>query len=244
MTEDTEYRKNLASLRADAAEFQVKRLDLLAAGDAQTAVSSDKLVCVHVVPFDAIAEATTLDIGRLDPECTFPAPIGSTGRDRLFNSFNIDGLLRSAAEPDNSTPGFLQLFRNGIIETVDSRMMVGRGRKDGLPGPSFCETLVTFLDGTCRLYEELQVRPPLSVLIALLGVKGSGLLIPAREFGDSACYSKVFNQNRIVLPPVQLVDLKADVRPLLRISLDALWQAVGEQTCSCYDVNGKWNTGG
>ena len=86
-------------------------------------------------------------------------------------------------------------------------------------GPSFCETLVTFLDGTCRLYEELQVRPPLSVLIALLGVKGSGLLIPAREFGDSACYGKVFNQNRIVLPPVQLVDLKADVRPLLRISV-------------------------
>ena len=244
MTEDTEHRKNLASLRADAAEFQVKRLDLLAAGDAPTAVSSDKLVCVHVVPFDAIAGATTLDVGRLDSQCTFPAPIGSTGRDRLLNSFNTDGLLRSALESDNSTSGFLQFFRNGTIETVDSRMMVGRGREDGLPSPYFCKTLVTFLDGTCRLYEELQIRPPISVLIALLGVKGSDLLIPAPEFGGDARYGKVFNQDRIVLPPVQLVDLKADVRPLLRISLDALWQAAGEQTCSCYDVNGKWNTGG
>ena len=72
---------------------------------------------------------------------------------------------------------------------------------------------MTFLEATCRLYEVLQIQPPISALIAILGVKQ--LLIPA-GIGGSAYYTKHFRQGRIVLPPIQLPDLKADVRPLLR----------------------------
>ena len=202
---------------------------------------SEQLVCVHAVPFDAKTGTTTIDVGRLDPQRTYLAPFGSTG----FNStFNADGLLRYVPEPDGSTSGFLQLFRNGVIESVDSSMMMGRGiRSDGLPGPYFCKKLVTFLDGACRLYEELQIQPPIAVLIALLGRK-LRLLVPAHEIGGSAHYVRVFAEDRIVLPPVQLVDLTADVRPLLRRSLDVLWQAAGVEACSCYTADGKWCASG
>ena len=234
---DTEDGKNLDSFQAYAGELQVKRLDLLATGDAPITVSSDKLVCVHVVPFSAKIE-TTIEVGRLDPQRTSLAPIGSG---EFRNSFNSDGLLRYTPDHGESRSGFLQLFRNGVIETVDSTMAVRReGKPDGLPGLYFCKELVKFLEGTCRLYEELQIQPPISVLIAILGVKQ--LLIPA-EIGGRAHYVRPFGQDRIVLPPVQLLDLKADVRPLLRKSLDVLWQAAGDRACSCYDADGKWSTG-
>ena len=235
---DTEDRKNLDSFQAYAGELQVKRLDLLATGDAPITVSSDKLVCVHVVPFSAKTKETTIEVGRLDLSLE---PIGS--REFSRNSFNTDGLLRYAPDHDHgdSRSGFLQLFRSGVIETVDSTMAVRReGRPEGLPGSYFCKELVTFLEGTCRLYEELQIQPPISVLIAILGVKQ--LLIPA-EIGVHAYYTRHFGQDRIVLPPVHLPDLKADVRPLLRKSLDVLWQAAGAQACSCYDADGNWSAG-
>ena len=234
----TEDRKNLDSFQAYTGKLQVKRLDLLATGDAPITVSSDKLVCVHVVPFSAKTEKTTIEVGRLDPRRTSLAPIGSR---QFRDSFNTDGLLLYAPDHGDSRSGFLQLFRNGVIETVDSTMAVGQeGRQDGLPGSYFCKELVTFLEGTCRLYEELQIQPPISVLIAILGIKQ--LLIPA-EIGGGAHYVRPFGQDRIVLPPVQILDLKADVRPLLRKSLDVLWQAAGVQACSCYEADGKWNAG-
>ena len=232
---DTEDRKNLDSLQAYAAELQVEKLDLLATGDAH--VSSDKLICVHVVPFGAKTGKTTIEVGRLDPQRTSLAPIGSR---EFRDSFNTNGLLQYATDHNDSRSGFLQLFRNGVIETVDSTMTVNPGGPDGLHGPYFCKELVTFLEGSCRLYEELHIQPPISILIALLGVKS--LLIPAK-IGGNAVYVYTFGQDRIVLPPVQLLDLKADVRPLLRRSLDVLWQAAGVSACSCYDADGKWSAG-
>ena len=177
---NAEDRNNLESHQANAVEFQAQRLERLAAGSPPITMPSEQLVCVHAVPFDAKTGTTTIDVGRLDPQRTYLAPFGSTG----FNStFNADGLLRYVPEPDGSTSGFLQLFRNGVIESVDSSMMMGRGiRSDGLPGPYFCKKLVTFLDGACRLYEELQIQPPIAVLIALLGRK-LRLLVPAHEIG-------------------------------------------------------------
>ena len=235
---NAEDRKHLDSLQSAAVEFQTQRLERLAAGHAPVTMSSGQLVCVHVVPFDAKMGTTTIDVGRLDPQGTSLPPFGSTGFNRTFNT---DGLLRYVPERDGSTSGFLQLFRNGVIESVDSSMMIGRGkRSDGLPGPYFCKTLVTFLDGACRLYEELQIQPPISVLMALLGEK-LRLLVPAHDVGGSGYYVENFAEDQIVLPPVQLVDLKADIRPLLRRSLDALWQAAGAEACSCYTDDGKWS---
>ena len=138
-------KKHLDLLQSAAVEFQAQRLERLAAGDAPTTMSSEQLVCVHVLPFDAKTETATIDVGRRDPQRTYLAPFGSTG---FKNTFNADGLLRHVSERDGSTSGFLQLFRNGVIESVDSSMMMGQGmRPNGLPGPYFCKELVTFLDG-------------------------------------------------------------------------------------------------
>ena len=240
---DTEDGRSLASLHATASKFQLERLDLLATGhvpsDDKLVLASDKLVCVHVVPISAKTEQTTIEVGHLDSQLTSLAPLGS--REFCRDSFNTDGLLRYAPDHGDSSSGFLQLFRNGVVETVDSTMAMRRAeRPEGLPGSYFCKELVTFLEATCRLYEALQIQPPISALIAILGVKQ--LLIPA-GIGGSAYYTKHFRQGRIVLPPIQLPDLKADVRPLLRKSLDVLWQAAGVKACSCYDANGKWSGG-
>ena len=186
---------------------------------------------------DLINDTVTIDVGSLDPKRTFLAPIGSTGFNPRFNS---DGLLRDAPGSDWNSDGFLQLFRNGVIESVDSTMMIGRGQKDGLPSIKFVNDLVKFVAGACDIFRELDVQPPVLVLVSFVGIRGAPLLVSAEDIGGSAYYACPFDKDPLLRREVHLVDLNADVRPALRVALDALWQAAGEQRCSFYATDGTW----
>ena len=237
---NAEDRTHLDSLHADAVEFQAQRLERLATGNAPRTMSSEQLVCVHVVPFDAKTgnnDTSTLVVSipsalvwrRLVQE-------DSTVRSMPMVSFDMSLSLMVRRRDSCS------FFATALCESVDSSMMMGREmRSDGLPGPYFCKTLLTVLDGACRLYEELQIQPPISVLIAHSGRETTPASVQRTMLVAAATTSRVSRNDRIVLPPVQLVDLKADIRPLLRRSLDALWQAAGVEACSCYTADGKWS---
>ena len=223
------------SLTQWAKSFQAQRLDWLSAGRGPTPMASNKLVCVHIVPYGAITNTATVDVGDLDPQRTFLAPIGSTGFNTRFNS---DGLLREATGSDGNSNGFLQLFRDGVIESVDSTMMIGRGREDGLPSIRFVKDLVTFVARARDIFRELDVQPPVLVLVSFVGIRGAPLLVSAEDLGGSGYYPYKFDKDPLLLPEVRLVDLNADVRPALRVALDALWQAAGQQRCSFYGTDG------
>ena len=227
-----------ASLTQWAQDFQTQRLARLSAGDGPIPMISNKLVCVHVVPCGAVTDTATIDVGDFKTQHTYLAPIGSTGFNTRFNS---DGLLRHVPGIDGNSDEFLQLFRNGVIESVDSRIMVGNGRReDGLPSIKFVKDLAIFVDGACRMFRDLDVRPPVLVLVSFVGIRGASLLVPAEDVGGSAYYAPKFDQDRLLLPPVHLAELNADVQPALRVALDVLWQAAGQERCSCYDADGTW----
>ena len=234
---DSADQTSRVSLTQWAKRFQTDRLDQLSAGHGPTPMASNKLVCVHLVPFGAINDTVTIEVGSLDPERTFLAPIGSTGFNTRFNS---DGLFRDAPGRDGNANGFLQLFRNGVIESVDSTMMIGRGRKDGLPSIKFVKDLVKFVAGARDIFRELDVQPPVLVLVSFVGIRGAPLLVSADDLGGSAYYACQFDKDPLLLPEVYLADLNADVQPALRVALDALWQAAGQQRCSFYGTDGTW----
>ena len=234
----SEDKTSRAALTQWAQDFQIQRLARLSAGDGPLPMVSNKLACVHVVPCGAVTDTATIDVGDPKTQRTYLAPIGSTGYNTRFNS---DGLLRDASGSNGNSDGFLQLFRNGAIESVDSKIMSGQGRReDGLPSIKFMKDLTRFVDGACRMFRELDVRPPVLVLVSFVGMRGASLLVPAEGFGSSAYYATKLDQDQLLLPPVHLVDLDADVRPALRVALDALWQAAGQARCSCYDADGTW----
>lgn len=202
-----------------------------------TSLESGKLLCVHVVPHGAVTDSLSITFADLDPRRTYLAPVGATG----FNTaFNTDGLLRIDPGLDGKAHGYLQLFRNGVTESVDGHTMVGRGREDGLPSTKCAKDLVTFVEGSCGILREIGAHPPVSILVSLMGVLNVPLLVSAGEVGVSAYYARPFDRGKILLPEVQLEDLNAQVRTLLKPTLDALWQAAGLPRCACYDPNGDW----
>ena len=225
------------SLTEWAGRFRQQRLEELASGKVPISLESGKLLCAHVVPHGAVTGALSNNVADLDPRRTHLAPVGASGFDAAFNT---DGLLRIDPGRDGKAHGYLQFFRNGVIESVDSHMMVGRGREDVLPSIKCAKDLVTFAEGSCGILREIGAQPPVSILISLMGVQNVPLLVSAGEFGVSAYYPRSFDRGKILLPEVQLEDLNSQVRAALKPTLDALWQAAGLARCACYDPNGNW----
>src|SRR5207249_7296259 len=119
---------------------------------------------------------------------------------------------------------YLQLVRNGIVESVDSHMMVGRGREDGLPSVFFAMSLSRFLTETAAMWRALGIGGPACVLVTLIGLKDAPFILPA----NGGYVTRPFVSDTFYLPDIVIDDFESDPRPLLRHALDVLWQAAGD----------------
>jgi hypothetical protein len=98
--------------------------------------------------------------------------------------------------------------------------------------------LIRSLQLCAQYYEELGISTPVSVGLALLGVKGYRLWV------DTSLWSDLTNH------PVERADLifpetiieNAAARPelTLRPLFDMLWNACGFQRCLDYEAGGQW----
>jgi predicted nucleotide-binding protein with TIR-like domain len=232
---DVGRKEQRRSLVEWARNFKDQRINKISSREGTAAnLTSDKLVCIHLVPAGAISGETVLAINELDPQTTYLPPFGSTG----FNTdFNGDGLLRVDSD-QNRLNSYLQVFRNGIIESVNSQMLTGRGmREDGLPSQAFCMSLGAFLSKAVELFQVLNIGPPACVLLTMIGLKGAPLFLAA----NSGYYSRPFDRDVIALPEVVIEDFTNDPKPLLRPALDVLWQHAGEDSCPYFLADGTWN---
>jgi hypothetical protein len=129
-----------------ARQIRDERLKVIVGREGPAAsLSSERLICIHVVPASAVSGGSLMAINELNTESTYLPPFGTTGYNTDFNG---DGLLRIAAGRDGRTESYLQVFRDGILESVNSQMLIGRGRPDGLPGPAFCTVLGMLLSAS------------------------------------------------------------------------------------------------
>lgn len=223
-----------------AREFQRARLEQLSRGTYPVDLVGARLVCLHVVPSHTASDEA-LDVAAIQDGQNYLAPVGSTGYNHTFNG---DGLLRYSPDGSRGAGGYVQIFRDGRLESVDARMIEGtvKGREDGLPSTFFARSVATFVQDACRLFRVLGVRPPIAVRLSLLGVRGVPLITSA-GIGGGAYNLLPFKDNNVVPPEIVLNDLSGDVRPHLRRALDHVWQHAGMNRCDCYDESGKWTLG-
>ena len=182
-----------------------------------------------------ISEEIAFEINDINLKEPFLPPFRSSG----FNTqFNGDGLLRVDSDEQHKVNAYLQLFRNGIIESVNSQMLKGRGmRQDGLPSQPFATSLGSFVSQAVKFFHALNIDPPACLLTSLINVNGASLLQPA----SAGYYARAFDRDDIFLPAIVIEDFNSDPKNLLRPALDILWQHAGEDGCPYFLTDGTWN---
>jgi len=220
------------TMHEQARSFREVRISLIVGGQAPAPVHAGGRMILHIVPVAAFTGNLQIDMRSLPGGAHIP-PLNKTG----FNySYNVDGFLTFGSVVEN---GYLQLFRNGAIETVTTSLL--RQDRSGHPvcdAPRLEQIILTAADVYLEALSKLDVPTPLIFTITLEGVQGALVLVGP----SSAAAFPEIRQPRVYLPEVVFDDYgsQAQYRRRLRPVVDAVWNAAGTAGSPNYDDNGDW----
>ncbi|MBL7851672.1 MAG: ATP-binding protein [Cyclobacteriaceae bacterium] len=191
-------------------------------------------VVLHIIPFSAFSNASRFDFSKVQNYQTQLRPMRAGGWD---HQFNLDGFI--GFSNDGS---YVQLFKNGIIEAVDTSILSVYQTTAGysIPSQKLESTVLEAFSNYLKLLYELKIEFPLVVSLSLVDIKkysfatsgGYAALVLSRKLKS--------NKDVINLPESLLQDYSMPPSVLFKPIFDCLWNAYGYQGSENFDALGNW----
>jgi hypothetical protein len=218
-------------------DFRADRISRIIGGQAVCKLPDTAKVLLHILPVTVFDPAFSLDLKRISKMHVFQRlpPLFSN---MAYNNsrFNLDGIVSFGLEDKSSrvVSYYLQLFRNGAIETVDTYLL--SVRKQFIPSWHFEQGIIDVLPKYFSFLADHGIQPPVFVMLSLLGVKGYLM-----EFGrmPSLLTSQAIDRDNLILSENLIEEFDCDVSKEMRPTLDAVWQASGWECSRNYDETGQ-----
>jgi hypothetical protein len=200
------------------------------------------LLVLHVVPFSAFDRDHPLPMAQLELDYASFHPIGSGGSQAV--KINFDGFLTmsNGNRAANVERAYVQLFRGGIIEAVDSLYV----RASGQPLIHAVEIDRIVVGNAMRLMRDLAtiaIEPPYAVLVSFLTAE-SGHFNFAHPGDDrmgerTDRHQYAFGEVIFDAVPANIEACAATMRPLL----NQIAQSGGVAQSLSFRQNGTFMTG-
>jgi len=221
--------------------FRTDRIGRIVAGETPIPLEEQAKVIMHLIPVSAFDTGVQYDLRelQLSPNPENLAPIDATYGSNL--RFNFDGIL-TFEKPSNTDPAisYLQVFRNGIIESACTSLFRYREKIHFIPSIVFEEEIVQSLGKFFKVHNTLEIEPPYFLLISLVGVEGYNL--PTKKiYGYS---DNIIDRNDLLVPEILVEDSSLPPETILKPAFDAIWNAAGQPQSPFYDKEGNWNPRG
>jgi hypothetical protein len=244
--------------------FRAERLSRVVSRETPAPLDGTSRVVLHVVPisaFDSPASVVGLDVRRppLNERSLLPISVISRVTEEeldeflrsnpsdFFPRYNFDGVF---CDPQLVAPGagYVQLFRTGVIEAADNDAFVEEeemsARNGYIDGYLLDEGLIKAVHRYFRLLGKLGVKPPIFLLLSLVGVRGYQMLHRQMPYGHRSALRPV-DRDDLVVQEVLVESLEYDLHDLPRLMrplFDAVWNAVGLPRSLHYDDSGNWQS--
>lgn len=122
------------------------------------------------MPISSFSIGSQVNIAELYKERSQLRPIYS---EHQTHRINFDGVVNFCY---GSTPvlcnSYVQGFRAGTIEAVDTNLFLEENGKKTIPSTTFERDLIAAVDKYLQFQESLGIVPPIFVMLSLLDVKG------------------------------------------------------------------------
>lgn len=191
---------------------------------------------MQIVPARAFEPETQFDLTKPGEDLA-PLFSHSYGGPR----YNFDGLLTVGEVYGREfeqiySAGYLQVFRNGIIETVNvSLFQHPDGPQPKFHGKAYEHDLIDAIPRFLSIQKGLAVDSPLILILTFIGVQGYRIMVR-----DSAFVGAGIDRDILFLPEVVLTDYADDIPRLLKPAFDSVWNAAGWPGSPNYDPEGNW----
>jgi Putative DNA-binding domain len=238
--------------------FRVERLSRISSGEETPAPLGEqepKLV-LHMVPFNAFSAPESLDLRSLNDAMNgqlWKPLLAWDLEPNVDVRFNIDGIVRlnNRGNPP-STVAYTQVFRNGIIETVDMSLlgvyMWSTGIKGNiadtksLNGETYERKLLETVKRFIKVQRLLGIEPPFFIMVSLLGVKGHRIVHPMFE-NNFTPFTEAIDRANLVIPEIIIENFDTDLARAMKPIFDTVWNAAGREGSLNYDEAGKFKFG-
>ncbi len=215
-------------------DFRDERLAKIIAGEmpAKLDEKAPKIV-LHIIPFGAFEPGARFNIDPLmnaDKRGLIePLRLASGGFPP--SQYNFDGLL--IAEQDT----YVQVFRNGSIEAVDTSILNAAREKRFTRGFMYETNLLRAIRRYLDALEGLDVEPPLFVMVSFLGVKGYRILFNPDVFED--IYDHRIDRSNLIMLEVVIDSYDCNLAEVMKPIFDTTANAAKWPGSMMYDEAGK-----
>ncbi len=154
--------------------------------------------------------------------------------------YNVDGVIihdegRFGGTSQTLGCGYCQVFRNGVIETVDRHMLDPEEWGKNIVVARVEKLLLKAIQRYIEVLRELEVPAPLVVMVSLIGVKGYGI----HSNRHWQFEPRPIDRDMLMLPDVFLKEYTVELPDVLRPMFNALWNAVGFPHNPDYKADGE-----
>jgi len=224
------------SLSTRIRNFRDERLSNIVANLTPVPLLDGGKIVLHLIPVSAFEIGTKYNLADINTGSV--PPIYASGWNHRYN---FDGFISYDSDSDRKIAStYTQVYHNGIIEAVDTRLLRIREDKKGIPSKALEIRIVDSLNKYNALLSHLGVNCPLWICLSLLGVKNYWLWVDNRWLDDAY----TIDRDELITPEVQLESFTEDAAQVLRPIFDSIWQACGYKRSFSYDENGNWNLKG
>lgn len=223
--------------------FRLDRINRLVSGEAPVALSGTHLIVLHILPLDGVRREGRLqtdELRKADQNYQLrPMNCSSWGP-----TFNFDGLLVKASDHEGKATSYVQLFRKGFIEVVETALLEPRQLAEGrpkakiIPSLSFEQKILEAVPSYLKALESIGIPLPYSISLSLLDVRDFRMYVHASHavFYDDA----PINRDHLLTEEILVESFAEPPDVMLRPLFDQVWNACGRSGSINYDDEGRW----
>ena len=214
-------------------QFRERRVSDIYANNLPIPFYKSPKIVLHIIPFSAFNPRHSFDFKDLSLYDI--QPMNSTNFQKRYN---IDGLLTfSYYKGRDVSHSYVQLYRNGIIEAVNSRLLWSENKEKCIPINSVETVIVESVSRYIQVYKKCNLTTPIFLFLTLINVKDYVLSKDGKKL-----FHNIFPIDReiVLIPEIIIEDYDVDPPILLKPIFDLLWNACGFEKSLNYTKNGTW----
>jgi len=215
--------------------FRTERLSSIIADETPVKIQNNPKIVLHLVPINSFSFESRVDLSLLHDEYN---DIRITFRNMGFEAFryNLDGILAYLQRQNMPVAAkYIQIFRNGIIEIVDTSIL---GNDKKIPSEEFEDDMVYKLKNCLFLYRHMKIEPPLFIFLSLLNVLDYHMEVRRYVKTPTGIKPHPIDRENLIIPEIMIENFDIDPSSALKPIFDMVWNAAGWPR-SMYDEDDK-----
>lgn len=205
-------------------------------------LSNSFFTAIHILPLSAfntsfkVSSATLLAVKEGKHSKLF-SPLYCMG---WSHRINLDGVIAFSSAGDKPVVRtYVQLYRNGNVEAVDSNLLPRKEEteRNVLPMYSIEDEIMKYAEKTMKFLTEIEVQPPYYIFLSLIGVNEFTIATPSRM---SHLETNPITIDDLILPEIVIEDVNDNIQHKFRPIFDIIWNAGGISKSLNFDDNNNF----